>query len=253
MGTGILKPVFKTVFKRKEVKIFLLFSMYPLVLLVATFFKSAFMNLNAAKGSLSFLEFFQAVLSVQYQMALPTIALFYLVVTVFHDEIKQGYLFLYKDLDKKKIYNAKIQSLELVYLLYFILLFLSSLFVYYVRLIHFSYTSKTFLPVGLNNIHYVVIGILGVVVMTFVGILLVADLSILTINSISVVSGIVFILLSLIAKYFASLTWLFPNSYTEIYEKIGFGNALTLMLLVFIVYSLVLKVIGNFFFKKLEY
>lgn len=59
--------------------------------------------------------------------------------------------------------------------------------------------------------------------------------------------------LSLIAKYFASLTWLFPNSYTEIYEKIGFGNALTLMLLVFITYSIVLKVIGNFFFKKLEY
>lgn len=95
MKTGILKPVFKTVFKRKETKIFLLFSAYPLILLIATFFKSAFMNLNADKGSLSFIEFFQAMLSVQYQMALPLIALFYLVVTVFRDEIKRGYLFLW--------------------------------------------------------------------------------------------------------------------------------------------------------------
>lgn len=253
MKTGIFKPVFKTVFKRKETKIFLLFSAYPLILLIATFFKSAFMNLNADKGSLSFIEFFQAMLSVQYQMALPLIALFYLVVTVFRDEIKRGYLFLYKDISKKKIFNAKIQSLSMVYMIYLFALFLFSMFVYYVRLIQFDYTSKTFFPVGADNIAYVVVGILGVILVTVVGILVVADLSLLTINSVAVVGGIVFVLVSTISKYFATLSWLFPNSYTEIYEKFGFGNSMILMLVLFIIYAAVFTSIGKHFFKKLEY
>ncbi|KRL84240.1 hypothetical protein FC32_GL001524 [Ligilactobacillus apodemi DSM 16634 = JCM 16172] len=190
-------------FKRKEAKIFLLFSAYPLILLLATFFKSAFMNLNADKGSLSFIEFFQAMLSVQYQMALPLIALFYLVVTVFRDEIKRGY---HKDISKKKIFNAKIQSLCVVYLIYLLSLFLFCMFVYYVRLVQFDYTSKTFFPVGADNIAYVVVGILGVILVTFVGVLVVADLSLLTINSVAVVLGIFFVLVSTISKYFATIT-----------------------------------------------
>ncbi|MCR1901286.1 hypothetical protein [Ligilactobacillus apodemi] len=164
------------------------------------------MNLNADKGSLSFIEFFQAMLSVQYQMALPLIALFYLVVTVFRDEIKRGYLFLYKDISKKKIFNAKIQSLCVVYLIYLLSLFLFCMFVYYVRLVQFDYTSKTFFPVGADNIAYIVVGILGVILVTFVGVLVVADLSLLTINSVAVVLGIFFVLVSTISKYFATIT-----------------------------------------------
>ena len=107
-------------------------------------YENSFGYSHRAYFYISFIEFFQAMLSVQYQMALPLIALFYLVVTVFRDEIKRGYLFLYKDISKKKIFNAKIQSLGVVYLIYLLSLFLFCMFVYYVRLVQFDYTSKTF-------------------------------------------------------------------------------------------------------------
>ena len=112
------------------------------------FYENSFGYSHRAYFYISFIEFFQAMLSVQYQMALPLIALFYLVVTVFRDEIKRGYLFLYKDISKKKIFNAKIQSLCVVYLIYLLSLFLFCMFVYYVRLVQFDYTSKTFSQLG---------------------------------------------------------------------------------------------------------
>ena len=114
-------------------------------------------------------------------------------------------------------------------------------------------TPRRLFPVGADNIAYVVVGILGVILVTFVGVLVVADLSLLMINSVAVVLGIFFVLVSTISKYFATIAWLFPNSYTEIYEKMGFGNAIILMLALSFVYGAVLTSIGKNFFKKLEY
>ena len=66
------------------------------------------MQFSAPIGSLSFLEFFSAVLSAQYQMTLPLVVFIYIVSTIFRDEITSGIMYLFKDVSRKVILNAKL-------------------------------------------------------------------------------------------------------------------------------------------------
>lgn len=59
------------------------------------------MQLSAPIGSLSFLEFFSAVLSTQYQMTLPLVVFIYIVSTIFRDEITSGIMYLLRMLVEK--------------------------------------------------------------------------------------------------------------------------------------------------------
>ena len=70
-------PFFKALLKKKESKIALAFSFFPMLLIVVGLFNTNFMQLSAPVGSLSFLEFFSAVLFTQYQMTLPLVLFIY--------------------------------------------------------------------------------------------------------------------------------------------------------------------------------
>ena len=75
-------PFFKALLKKKESKIALAFSFFPMLLIVVGLFNTNFMQLSAPVGSLSFLEFFSAVLFTQYQMTLPLVVFIYIVSTI---------------------------------------------------------------------------------------------------------------------------------------------------------------------------
>lgn len=108
------------------------------------------MRIHAPAGSLSFIEFFSVINSTQYQLILPVIALVYLISTIFYDEIAHKIMFLYKDLDRKKILNAKLQGILGIELIYFALTFLLSIITYYTYLIKMPYASGDFFPKRLS-------------------------------------------------------------------------------------------------------
>ncbi|MFU1801525.1 hypothetical protein ACM28O_13970, partial [Lactiplantibacillus pentosus] len=111
----LFSPIFTTVIKRKEAWLCVGFSIFPLLLLVVDLFSTNFMQLSAPKGSMSFLEFFGAVESVQYQLTLPIIAFIYLVISCFHDEIASGKMFLFKGRIVKSsvtFYRRKLQTVS---------------------------------------------------------------------------------------------------------------------------------------------
>lgn len=150
------------------------------------------MQLSAPIGSLSFLEFFSAVLSAQYQMTLPLVVFIYIVSTIFRDEITSGIMYLFKDVSRKVILNAKLGVILLFQLLYIVMTFFS-LFTYYVYLIHQLYTSGSFLPSKMDDIQYTVVSIFGTI-LVFLLCLLVASLaSILLTNGFNMLVGIVFL------------------------------------------------------------
>ena len=68
-------------------------------------------------------------------MTLPLVVFIYIVSTIFRDEITSGIMYLFKDVSRKVILNAKLGVILLFQLLYIVMTFFS-LFTYYVYLIH---------------------------------------------------------------------------------------------------------------------
>mgnify|MGYP000216756014 CR=1 FL=1 len=236
-------PFFKALLKKKESKIALAFSFFPMLLIVVGLFNTNFMQLSAPVGSLSFLEFFSAVLFTQYQMTLPLVVFIYIVSTIFRDEITSGIMYLYKDISRKVILNAKLGA---------ILLF-SSLFTYYVYLVHKPYTSGRFWPSKIDDVQYTVISILGTI-LVFLLCLLVASLaSIILTNGFTMLVGIIFALFSFIAPQLASLKYVFPNGYVNVLGHMSFNSSILLIMLLFVVYYAILYIASLYFYSRLEY
>ncbi|MEN0648437.1 hypothetical protein NST54_05125 [Caldifermentibacillus hisashii] len=247
------KPVFRTVVKRKEAWLCVGFSIFPLLLLIVDLFNTNFMQLSAPEGSMSFVEFFGAVESVQYQLTLPIIAFIYLVISCFHDEITTGKMFLFKDINRTKILNAKIWSIFSIYFTYFIFTFVTSLVTYYLHLVHMSYTSGTFFPRHVADLQYVIISVLGIFVVTQLCILIAVASSIKLSNGFTMLIGIIFALVTFIAPSLKGLRYFLPNGYSNLVTQMGFGTALSVMIFMSLVYALIIYGFANHTFKNLEY
>ena len=278
-------PFFKALLKKKESKIALAFSFFPMLLIVVGLFNTNFMQLSAPVGSLSFFEFFSAVLFTQYQMTLPLVVFIYIVSTIFRDEITSGIMYLYKDISRKVILNAKLGAILLFQILYIVITFFSSLFTYYVYLVHQPYTSGKLWPSQIDDVQYTVISILGTI-LVFLLCLLVASLasiiltngftmlvgiilgtilvflvcflvailaSIILTNGFTMLVGIIFASFSFIAPHLASLKYVFPNGYVNVLGHMSFNSSILLIMLLFVVYYAILYIASLYFYSRLEY
>ncbi|KXT76025.1 hypothetical protein [Streptococcus sp. DD12] len=246
-------PFFKALLKKTESKIALAFSFFPLLLIVVGLFNTNFMRLSAPPGSMSFLEFFSAVLSTQYQITLPLVVFIYISSTVFRDEITTGIMYLYKDISRRLVLNAKIGAIILLQFLYIGLTAIMSLITYYLYLIHQPYTSGNFLPRASADIQYTLVSITGTV-LVFLLCSMIANLASISFsNGITMLVGIVFALFSFIAPSLTHLRFIFPNGYINVLNNLSFGFAILLTTIVFAVYFISIYVLSLRFYRKLEY
>ncbi|TWS94578.1 hypothetical protein [Streptococcus sp. sy018] len=246
-------PFFKALLKKKESKIALAFNLFPMLLIAVGLFNTNFMRLSAPEGSLSFLEFFSAVLSTQYQMTLPLIVFIYIVSTIFRDEITSSVMYLYKDVSRKIILDAKLGGIQLFQILYLTITFFSSLVTYYTYLIHQSYTSGRLLPNNTDDLQYTIISILGTI-LVFVLCMMVASLSsIVLTNGFTMLVGIIFALVSYIAPHLDLLKYVFPNGYINVLDEFSFGDSLLILTLLFMIYSTVIYVVSLHLYNKIQY
>jgi len=145
---AIFKPVFASVWKRKENKIFLAFAfLFPTLFLASTFLPkgSNFMVPHVTNG---YLFSFVALTSLIFQSAcdfvLQILALFYLTYTVFKGEADSHTMFLYKDIKRQDIFWAKVLSLVTIVLIYTGIFLLVMVVYYYTRIGHMDYATLTF-------------------------------------------------------------------------------------------------------------
>lgn len=246
-------PMFKTIYKKKEAKICLLFCILPLLLIITSLMPTNFMQLSGDVGTMSCMEFFEAVIYVQFQLTLPSIAFMYLAITCIHDEIKKGSLYLYKDISRIKIFLCKAFSLLLCYLIYFVSTFFTSVFTYYVYIIRQPYASGLFFPITPEDAQYIIISLLGTVLTFAISLLLVIVLSTFLNNGTSLIIGILFVLFSSIAPNLEKINFLFPTGFLNIYEIIGFEKSVLLILLISVAYVCIIGIIGNDKIKKIEF
>lgn len=246
-------PFLKLLLNKREAKLALSFSLFPTLLIIVDLFSTNFMKLSAPDGSLSFLEFLSAVLLTQYQTGLPLIAFVYLSGSLFREEIGSGILYLYKDISKQVILNAKWSAMFIFQILYLSLTFVTSIFTYYSYLVHKTYTSGFFFPNRLEDTKYAVISIVGTTLIFFTCLMVANLASVVLTSGFIMLVGIMFALISFIAPSLTFLRYLFPNGYVNIFNSLGFNLSLLIQITLSILYFLILYCSASYLFKRVEY
>lgn len=145
---AILKPVFESIWKRKETKIFIgLAILTPTFILISTFLpKEANFYQPGVIGDyrIPFVGMAGMIHGTANSVVLPILALFYLTYTVFRGEADARTLFLYKDIKRSDIFWAKAVSLIGIVFLYSGAIVLITLVYFYARLGHMDYSTLTF-------------------------------------------------------------------------------------------------------------
>ncbi|MFC3928293.1 hypothetical protein ACVR05_06895 [Streptococcus caprae] len=253
----IFKPVFESVWKRKETKIYLSFAIiFPLVFLASTFLPegSNFM-VPTVEGDyrFTFLNMFMIILMAALDLTLPVLALFYLTYTVFRGEVDSHTLFLYKDIKRRDVFWAKLASLLLITIIFFGLFFLVMLGVYYGRVGYMPYASLTFwdkIPEdGLHNLYAFITYIFD----GLVSILLATCLSLYAGLGKTMTAAFTYEIGTALLSIFG-LGILVPNGLSNnIFEGMPFVTALGLSSLITLIYSSILIFLSLKFFKKIEF
>ncbi|MDK6805845.1 hypothetical protein [Aerococcus sp. UMB7834] len=237
--------------KEKETWLFVAFAAFPLLLLIVRLFNTNFMQLSADPGSMDFMTFFEAVVYVQYNFGLPTIALIYLVAVNVGDEIRNKILYLYKDIPKGKLLSAKHLTLVGVYGLYVLLTFLACLITYYTTLIREDYASGAFI----GEVFWTedALNAVGIFLMSIIIIYLASYLSIHFGNGLTMTIGVLFYLFSLVASSINFTRFFFPTGFVAFFEKQNAGFVLLLMFLCFFIWIAILRFLAGKAYQKAEY
>ncbi|MBM7643357.1 hypothetical protein [Streptococcus loxodontisalivarius] len=220
----LFSSVFTSVFKRRDVKILLAFSLLPLILPGLSGVMDAQMS---DSGTNSLFSFLLSMLELQYLLILPSLMIGLIVSSVFRDEISSGILFLYKDIKRSKIVNVKLLSLFAVYAIYALATSLVALVTYFFYIVP-QYGFHLLPSKGVGSSFLYLITIAG---NHLILIVLTAALSIKRSTLVAVLAGILYNLFAMTAPMLNGIRYLFPNSYpTKLVSSMPFGLLLIISL-----------------------
>lgn len=99
----IFPAVFRTIWKRKETQVYLSFTLFSLVYLIASFFgKSNFIQISIPESQgISNLTFMDIMVNSIDGFILPTLVLYFLTFSVFKKELDDHTMFLYRSMQYK--------------------------------------------------------------------------------------------------------------------------------------------------------
>lgn len=254
---SIIKPVFESVWKRKETRIYLGFAViYPLVVLASSFLpaSSNFMKISGNSAYLvTVAENYSLNLPSVTNLVLPILALFYLAFSVFRSEADSHIMFLYKDMNRKNILAAKIVSLLAIVLIFLAIFASLMILVSYVRLIHLDGYSASFFDEREIGITYdFIYANISFVLNSFVCILLAACFSLYSGIGLTMTLAFVYCLGGSILSIFG-FGFLFPNGFSKLAYEHNLLGALGCSMIVTLIYSVFLIYFTLTYFKKMEY
>lgn len=250
----LVVPVSKYYIRKKEALFIWVFSLFPLLLIVQDFMGVSFMEITAENSSVSFLEFLSADLSIQFNMILPLMAVVYFVCTCIHDENVNGYLFLYKDVSRTAILNAKLIAFTKIIMTYFALSTLTSFITYFGFLSRKFYSSNQLISNSVIDNERALLTILSVILTTFVILFLAIFLSLILSNGLTLMVSISYGLLSIfLPQTSTGIRYLTISAYVFDFSQHNLMIILIFMTGVMIVYGLLLYSLSINQFKKFEY
>ncbi|WP_174852630.1 hypothetical protein [Streptococcus suis] len=253
----IFSAIFESVWKRKETKIFLAFSLYPLVYFISSFFgKSNFMQISSGEGlKVGYIDFADMILNSMDMMIIPTLALYFLTISVFRKETDDHTMFLYKDINKKNIFLAKYFSLLIVLMIYFALFFVSSLLVHYGRVAHMEFGSLNFMS---DTLFYTLFGVFSIFSIFLKG---VVSINVATLVSLrfgtgaTMTTAVVFTITMMIVSFMGGpIATIFPSGYKQFADTIpNLWISLVASIAITFGYSIICNIFSLKKFKSLEF
>ncbi|HEL2202045.1 TPA: hypothetical protein TZE08_001636 [Streptococcus suis] len=254
---AIFKPVFASVWKRKETKIFLAFALlFPTLFLATTFLPkgSNFMVPSVSDGYLySFVALTSSLFKSSIAFTLPILALFYLTYTVFKGEADSHTMFLYKDIKRQDIFWAKVLSLVTIVLIYTGIFLLVMVPYYYTRIGHLDYATLTFWDHLADENAGFAQSILGGMLDMLVCVLLAACVSLYSGVGATMAVAFGYSLGSSILAIFGLASFFPTGNINALYEGASLFSTLGTSVLVTLVYSTVLAYLTLKYFKKMEF
>lgn len=248
----IFLAVLSTTWNRKESKLFLLFSLIPILYLASTFMETSFMNVTSIESGakLSFLEMYDGIFNLSFNSTLPTLSLFLLILSVVRSDIELHRLFLYKDIERKKILLSKILSILSLFALFVLIFSLLMFGVYYLRVIHLPFASGEFLG---QDSWLAIFSIFGTILHHVLYIFLLTMISLFFNNIASIVSGIILLIFTGILPLFGKIGLIFPNGFRLLAEEGNFHLAYIGIISITTFYSLILFYFSLKKFRKVEF
>ena len=248
----IFLAVLSTTWNRKESKLFLLFSLMPILYLASTFMETSFMNVTSIESGakLSFLVMYDGIFNLSFNSTLPTLSLFLLILSVVRSDIELHRLFLYKDIERKKILLSKILSILSLFALFVLIFSLLMFGVYYLRVIHLPFASGEFLG---QDSWLAIFSIFGTILHHVFYIFLLTMISLFFSNIASIVSGIILLIFTGILPLFGKIGLIFPNGFRLLAEEGNFHLAYIGIISLTIFYSLILFYFSLKKFRKVEF
>lgn len=248
----IFLAVLSTTWNRKESKLFLLFSLIPILYLASTFMETSFMNVTSIEtgAKLSFLEMYDGIFNLSFNSTLPTLSLFLLILSVVRSDIELHRLFLYKDIERKKILLSKILSILSLFALFVLIFSLLMFGVYYLRVIHLPFASGEFLG---QDSWLAIFSISGTILHHVFYIFLLTMISLFFSNIASIVSGIIILIFTGILPLFGKIGLIFPNGFRLLAEEGNFHLAYIGIISITTFYSLILFYFSVKKFRKVEF
>lgn len=254
----LFPAVLISTWKRKEVTIFLLFALYPLVYFVASYFgKSNFMQIIPNTGDkLGFITFLFLMMGTVNSLILPTLALYFLTISVFKKEIENHTLFLYKDLDRSQIFRAKFLSLVAVVSVYYFIFSVVTALVHYTRVIHQPFGTPDLFDGTSIQVLSTIFGILTFYLQDLISIALATVVCLYWRSGTTLVFAVMMTITMLLTPLLGGpIGMLFPGGYIALSESgvVGLAQSLLGALGVTLLYSMIFLKIGLSRFKKLEF
>ena len=248
----IFWAVLSTTWNRKESKLFLLFSLIPILYLASTFMETSFMNVTSIEtgAKLSFLEMYDGIFNLSFNSTLPTLSLFLLILSVVRSDIELHRLFLYKDIERKKILLSKILSILSLFALFVLIFSLLMFGVYYLRVIHLPFASGELLG---QDSWLAIFSISGTILHHVFYIFLLTMISLFFSNIASIVSGIIILIFTGILPLFGKIGLIFPNGFRLLAEEGNFHLAYIGIISITTFYSLILFYFSLKKFRKVEF
>lgn len=212
-----------SIFKRRDAKIVLSFMIFPMLVPLLS------QTLEGAKTNFgnSFLHFLEATMTSQYRLVLPVLLLSLVIVSVFKDEIDSGIMFLYKDINRTRLFRAKLFGLFALYTLYAFGTFMISLIAYYGFMLPTGQAIGQFLPDSSLDIRQLGLSLIVIVLLNLITITLVSAVSVTSKTLVAVLVGVFFSLLMMVAPLLTGIRYLAPSGYIMM-SKEQFGLALCL-------------------------
>lgn len=245
---SLFKSVFKSVFKRKDVNIFLTFAFLPVLVPLL----SGFTEGMSSEYTGNFLSFLESAVSTQYRFVLPILLFSLVVSSVFKDEIDSGIMFLYKDINRKKIFNAKLLSLVAVYSIFLGLTIFTSIVSYYGFMLPKGEVSSNFIANQSSATIKSLFTLISTINLNLITITLVVMVSITSKTIKSVLAGVFFSLAASVSPMLIGIQYLFPNGYIHFIQS-NWVLSYMAAVVISIIYFVIFYVRGMHKFKNVEF